>query len=199
MCERAKDKPACIHTCAAARETCRQSCLTGLDTGRCHAIALRVTLLGRGENCDVRIRDRAVSRRHARILRQRSADYLEPLPETNGVYLNGEPVTRATQLTPGDVIEVGQSLLRYDGPELALTADEKTEPTVVISAEVEAVQPPPPPLETDEMPVPIAALKLTSKVSAVPAANGPSFDLMVLVAGAALMLIGLVVTLSAWR
>lgn len=175
------------------------TCLTGLDTGRCHAIALRVTLVGRGENCDVRIRDRAVSRRHARILRQRSADFLEPMPETNGVFLNGEPVKHATQLTPGDVIELGQSLLRYDGPELALTADEKVEATVVISAEVEAVQPPPPPIETDEMPVPIFALKLTRKVDAVPARDPRALDLMVLIAGGALMLMGLVVTLSAWR
>lgn len=177
------------------------TCLTGLDSGRCHPIALRETMIGRGEHCDVRIRDRAVSRLHARVVRQRLADFLEPMPETNGVFVNGEPVKEAVQLMPGDVIELGQSLLRYDGPEQALTADEQAEPTVLISADVEAIEeparPPPPPTETDEVPAPSPVLVARPRPKAKPAP--PSLDAMVLVAGAALMLIGLVVTFSAWR
>lgn len=175
------------------------TCLTGLDTGRCHAIALRETLIGRGEHSDIRVRDRAVSRRHARIVRRRSGDFLEPMPETNGVFVNGEPVKQTVRLTPGDVLELGQSLLRYDGPEQALVADEHAEPTVLISAEVQVVQPPPPPTETDEVEAVPERVKPTVRLPPKPPKPGSAFDALVLVAGAALIVIGLVVTLSAFR
>jgi hypothetical protein len=96
---------------------------------------------------------------------------------------------------PGDVIEIGQSLLRYDGPELALTADAQAEPTVLVAAEVPAVQPPPPPIETGE----VEAVELLKPTVRLPPKPVSSFDAWVLVAGAALVLIGLVVTLSAFR
>lgn len=165
------------------------TCLTGLDAGHSHPVALRETLIGRGEHCAVRIRDRSVSRRHARVVRQRSTDFLEAMPDTNGLFLNGEPVKEATQLSPGDVIELGHSLLRYDGPEKALTADPDVEPTVLVSSEeaIEIVELPPE--EPEAAPLPIR--------SARPARRAPRSDALLLLAGAALVLIGLVVTLSA--
>ncbi|MBS1151278.1 MAG: hypothetical protein H6Q89_2976, partial [Myxococcaceae bacterium] len=88
------------------------TCLTGLDAGLAHPIALSETLIGRGDKCAIRIRDRAVSRRHARVVRQRATDFLEAMPDTNGLFINGEPVNKPTLLRAGDVIELGQSLLR---------------------------------------------------------------------------------------
>jgi hypothetical protein len=172
------------------------TCLTGLDTGRCHPVALSETLIGRGDNCAVRIRDRSVSRRHARVVRQRSNDLIEAMPDTNGLFLNGEPVKTATLLQSGDVIELGQSLLRYDGPEKALEADEQAEPTVMVLGDDLVELPPDPPEETKTEPAgppepPPVRVRRTA-----PAKPNP-FDLVVLGAGAALVVIGLMVTLSA--
>jgi len=178
------------------------TCLTGLDAGCSHPVALNETQIGRGDMCAVRIRDRAVSRRHARIVRQRTSDLIEPMPDTNGLFVNGEPVRKATVLRPGDVIEMGQSLLRYDGPEKALD-DEKTEPTVVIKADEEEVisaeavveLPPEPPEETAVAEPPVMQVR---RPAAKAAAGKDYFDLVVLAAGAALVVIGLVVTISAY-
>ena len=117
----------------AASRAATLTCLTGLDAGHCFPVALRETAIGRGNHCAVRIRDRSVSRRHARLIRQRTRDFLEAMPGTNGLFLNGEPVLEATLLKSGDVIELGHSLLRYDGPELALDPQEKLEATVLVA------------------------------------------------------------------
>lgn len=165
------------------------TCLTGLDAGMAFPVALRETGIGRGEHCAVRIRDRAVSRRHARVVRQRTSDFLEPMPDTNGLFLNGESVTEATLLSPGDVIELGQSLLRYDGPENALVADEKIEPTVLVKAdEVEEVAPE---AIVEEVPLSVALPDIAARAPRIP------IDLLLVGAGTVLALIGLAVTISA--
>lgn len=167
------------------------TCLTGLDAGLSHPVALRETMIGRGEHCAVRIRDRAVSRRHARVVRQRLTDFIEAMPDTNGLFVNGEPVKQATALQAGDVIELGQSLLRYDGPEKVLIADETLEPTVLVSPD-DLIE-----LPSELPPAPLVALAVALKQ--VPAAKRRqiSFDSVLIAAGGALALIGLVVTLSA--
>jgi len=160
-------------------------------------------VIGRGEKCAVRVRDRAVSRRHARIVRQRSTDFLEAMPDTNGLFINGEPVREATLLRAGDVIELGHSLLRYDGPENALQVDEKAEPTVTVLADelVEAVElPPEPPEETPVVETPLGDAPVSGPPPVRPGAKRArrkSSDLVLVAAGAALVLIGLVVTISA--
>lgn len=164
------------------------TCLTGLDAGLSHPLAMNETLIGRGDKCAIRIRDRAVSRRHARVVRQRATDFLEAMPETNGLFINGEPVKKATLLRAGDVIELGQSLLRYDGPEKALPA-EKSETTVLELGEELIELPPEPPEETKVNAVPLARKTVRAKPG--------SPDFVLLAAGAALILIGLVVTISA--
>ncbi len=188
---------------ASSSRAATLTCLTGLDAGFSHPIAMNETIVGRGDKCAIRIRDRAVSRLHARVVRQRSSDFLEAFPDTNGLFINGEPVKKATLLRAGDVIELGQSLMRYDGPENALEADEKTEPTVLVSSdELEMVElPPPPPEETAvaEPPVPPRVVEAQKKKAVRPMpAQQDAFNTVVLAAGAALALIGLVVTISAY-
>lgn len=183
------------------------TCLTGLDAGHSHPVAMRETLIGRGDTCAIRIRDRAVSRKHARVVRQRSTDFLEAMPDTNGLFINGEPVKKATLLRAGDVIELGQSLLRYDGPEQALEADEKSEPTVMVLGDDLVELPPEPPEETEpsdppappppSVPPPVRRAREIKAVKQTAPPQKDFFDMVVLAAGAALVLIGLVVTISA--
>ena len=79
---------------------------------------------------DFRLRDRAVSRAHVRILREDSLFTLVDLNSPNGVYLNGRRVKCSASLSDGAVIELGQTLLRFQA----------------------AVEESPPPAETTEPP-----------------------------------------------
>ncbi|WNG38602.1 FHA domain-containing protein [Archangium violaceum] len=91
-------------------------CLTGADVGRAFALAEANTELGRSREVSVRLRDPAVSRRHARIRHQEGAFLLEDLDSPNGVYLNGQRVETPSPLHEGDVIELGRTLLRFQAP-----------------------------------------------------------------------------------
>jgi hypothetical protein len=92
------------------------TCLTGLDVGRTHALAEPRTDVGRGSGVTLRLRDRAVSRVHARILHDADGFALEDLASPNGVFLNGQRVRGPAPLADGDVIELGRSLLRFQAP-----------------------------------------------------------------------------------
>ncbi|WP_224367342.1 FHA domain-containing protein [Hyalangium versicolor] len=90
--------------------------LTGLDVGRTFPLAEARTDIGRGTHVDLRVRDRAVSRSHARILREGSTFTLMDLDSPNGVFLNGRRLRSTAALADGDVIELGQTLLRFQAP-----------------------------------------------------------------------------------
>lgn len=102
--------------CPATSRAATLTCLIGLDVGRTFALAEAQTDLGRGTSVDFRLRDRAVSRTHARILRQGSTFTVLDLNSPNGVYLNGHRLKHSVVLADGDVIELGQTLLRFQAP-----------------------------------------------------------------------------------
>ncbi|MFZ5471198.1 MAG: FHA domain-containing protein [Myxococcota bacterium] len=95
------------------------TCLTGLDLGRRFPLDFARGVIGRGYQVAIRIRDRAVSRHHARIVAAVGAYRIEDLGGCNGVYVNGKRVHRSAVLSPGDVVELGHSLLRFEGPRLS--------------------------------------------------------------------------------
>ncbi|HLL53363.1 MAG TPA: FHA domain-containing protein [Myxococcaceae bacterium] len=92
------------------------TCLTGLDLGRVYPLTDGENAIGRGERAAVRIRDRAVSRRHARVVRGPRGYELEELAHPNGVYVNGARLEGPRLLEGGEVLELGQSLLRFTAP-----------------------------------------------------------------------------------
>ena len=92
------------------------TCLTGLDVGRTYALAEPCLELGRGSGVRLRLRDRTVSRTHARILHGEEGFTLEDLDSPNGVFINGQRVRERAPLHDGDVIEMGRSLLRFQAP-----------------------------------------------------------------------------------
>ncbi len=75
-------------------------------------IGLRVTIdkdelvIGRGEECDLTLNDRAISRQHARIWREGEAYYIEDLGSKNGTWVNGEPLQQPRVLVDGDKIQL---------------------------------------------------------------------------------------------
>lgn len=72
-------------------------------------------LVGRGSRNDVNLaRDEYASSSHARVEPRRDGVWLEDVGSTNGTYLNGIRLTHAKRLSPGDVLRVGETELRYE-------------------------------------------------------------------------------------
>jgi FHA domain len=71
--------------------------------------------LGRSSRNDVDLaRDEYASSNHARIEPRRDGVWLEDVGSTNGTYLNGTRLTRPKRLSPGDVVRIGETELRYE-------------------------------------------------------------------------------------
>jgi hypothetical protein len=92
------------------------TCLTGLDMGRRFFVADPRTVIGRSKDAHIQLRDRAVSRSHARLRKGTTGFYLEDLGSPNGVYVNGSRLRTVRVLNEGDILELGRSLLRFTGP-----------------------------------------------------------------------------------
>lgn len=74
--------------------------------GRTHALASAKVVLGRSKDCDVRVDDANVSRRHAELRKEGPAWWVVDLDSTNGTELNGKRVARS-KLSDGDTITLG--------------------------------------------------------------------------------------------
>jgi hypothetical protein len=70
--------------------------------------------IGRGGGNDVSIEDEYASSRHAQVEARRDGAWVQDIGSTNGTYVNGLKLTRPRKLTPGDVVRVGETELRYD-------------------------------------------------------------------------------------
>ena len=77
--------------------------------------------IGRGEDCDIVLPDRQVSRHHFRVVRDDDGYNVEDLGSKNGTYINGAPVRGSMQLQDGDEIQVALSVrLMFVGAEATL-------------------------------------------------------------------------------
>jgi two-component system cell cycle response regulator len=96
--------------------------LAGLHAGQIFTLERDETVIGRGRDADVRVDDRGISRRHARIVRTEGWRYiLEDLGSTNGVFVAGRRVERV-DLADGDRVQVGPALVLRFG---IIAADEE--------------------------------------------------------------------------
>jgi pSer/pThr/pTyr-binding forkhead associated (FHA) protein len=69
--------------------------------------------VGHGQQCDILLQDRAVSRPHAEILRQGDGFLLKDLGSANGTLLNGVPLSEPHRLSDGDAITFGEAVLVF--------------------------------------------------------------------------------------
>jgi diguanylate cyclase (GGDEF)-like protein len=84
----------------------------GPGLGVCYALNDRPLLIGRGDDCDIRIADCSVSRRHA-LLRPEGEDYYAiDLDSTNGTFVNDSSVAQGL-LKDGDYLRVGNRIYRF--------------------------------------------------------------------------------------
>lgn len=70
--------------------------------------------LGRSRQCDVVLDDPNVSRQHAELRPRGGSWVFSDLGSTNGSRLNGHQVERSEVVRPGDEIEVGATVLRFE-------------------------------------------------------------------------------------
>lgn len=109
------------------------------DEQREFPLSKQKTIVGRRQDCDLRIPTRDVSRRHCEIGpgEKRSELVVRDLGSSNGTYVNGQRVAEAN-LQPGDRLSVGPVtfVVRIDGkpavvkPEDAAPSVEETEAAV---------------------------------------------------------------------
>jgi pSer/pThr/pTyr-binding forkhead associated (FHA) protein len=74
--------------------------------------------IGRQEGNTIRLTERNVSRRHARLLRQNGVVYVEDLASFTGVKLNGSRIAAVTPIREGDELHIGdyKIVLKSDRP-----------------------------------------------------------------------------------
>lgn len=70
-------------------------------------------VVGRSRTCDVVIPSAKVSRQHASLSLAGTDLHIEDLGSANGVWLNGEKITR-TRVSPGDVYTISDETLTFD-------------------------------------------------------------------------------------
>jgi two-component system, cell cycle response regulator len=85
---------------------------TGTGMGTRYTLADTPVVLGRGNDCDIRINDHSVSRRHARIQPGADGYYAVDLQSTNGTFVNDQPASMY-KLRDGDYLRVGNCIYRY--------------------------------------------------------------------------------------
>jgi hypothetical protein len=97
-----------------------------------------MTVIGRREDCDLRIPLGDISRKHARLVRDGDTLRLEDLGSSNGTYLNGQRVQEAA-LNPGDTVQIGPVVfvLQIDG----YPVDDDLQPVVAETAAHVAPEP----------------------------------------------------------
>jgi diguanylate cyclase (GGDEF)-like protein len=96
----------------------REACLvhiypTGPNMGCRYPLGERPLLLGRGEDCDIRLQDHSVSRRHAKIEPTSEGFYVYDQQSTNGTFVNDRQLDNSWLLQDGDYLRVGNCIYRY--------------------------------------------------------------------------------------
>src|SRR5438270_7358525 len=71
--------------------------------------------IGRQDGNTIRLTERNVSRRHARLMKQNGNLVIEDLGSYNGVRVNGEKISGPTKIKEGDLVEIGDYDLGVQG------------------------------------------------------------------------------------
>ena len=101
-----------------------------------------VWFIGRDPTCEIRLDFPEVSSRHALLNVSQGAALIKDLRSANGTYINGEMLTDEVRLGGGDVIQIGECLLRVS---------EEGETSAAVSEPTPEVVPEPEPEEAPEL------------------------------------------------
>jgi diguanylate cyclase (GGDEF)-like protein len=99
---------------SAAREACLVHIYpTGPTMGCRYPLSDRLLVIGRGDDCDIRLTDHSVSRKHARIEPTAEGYFVTDQNSTNGTFVNDKQLENPRLLQDGDYLRVGNCLYRY--------------------------------------------------------------------------------------
>jgi hypothetical protein len=90
-----------------------QEVVTLTVDGKRHEVDKRRVVIGRSKECEIKLADPNVSRRHAEVRQEGSAYWLVDLDSTNGSAVNGHRTARA-KLESGDTITIGSTDLLFE-------------------------------------------------------------------------------------
>jgi hypothetical protein len=86
-----------------------------LDAGADFELNSSQLTVGRGGQNDIVLpNDEYASARHARFEPRQDGVWVQDLGSTNGTYLNGARLEGPRRVTPGDIVRVGETDLRYE-------------------------------------------------------------------------------------
>jgi predicted component of type VI protein secretion system len=102
---------------------------------RSFSVTRDITVVGRREDCDLRIPLGDVSRKHCRLINDGESFRVEDLGSSNGTFVNGERVQEAV-VSAGDSIQLGPVVfvLQIDG----VPADDQLQPVIAPPATEQA-------------------------------------------------------------
>ncbi|HEX7809984.1 MAG TPA: GGDEF domain-containing protein, partial [Thermoanaerobaculia bacterium] len=70
-------------------------------------------IIGRRPECDIRVRERAVSGIHAEVIRVRDVVTINDLASTNGTLVNGMRIRNPVSLVQGNLLKIGNCVFKY--------------------------------------------------------------------------------------
>ena len=104
---------------------------------RSFSLPRSMTVIGRKEDCDVRIPLSDVSRKHCRLMAEDEVLRVEDMGSSNGTFLNGMRVQEAI-VQPGDSLQIGPIvfIVQIDG----VPADDEIQPVTPLTGKAAATQ-----------------------------------------------------------
>jgi pSer/pThr/pTyr-binding forkhead associated (FHA) protein len=108
-----------VFSACPPEETIRLVGLSGPGAGQELALLAseRALLVGRGESCDLVLRDEDVSREHAAFQRMAVGVVVRDLQSKNGVEVEGQRLIDSRILHDGELIRIGETVFRLVDPE----------------------------------------------------------------------------------
>lgn len=89
--------------------------IQGRDQGKRFELDQPNLTLGRDIASTIQLNDTEVSRRHAEVKTSPKGAEIDDLSSSNGTYVNGQRIEAQTQLSSGDRIQIGGTLMIYTG------------------------------------------------------------------------------------
>jgi len=160
---------------------------SGQMRGRRLPITLAVVNVGRADYNDIVIADPSVSTTHAKLQRRDDIWVLTDLGSTNGTYVEGEPVTGETALTPGTTLRFGDVAALFEPHDEPQPIGHRAEPPAAEPVPARAGDVPP------AAPRPAARRPIRA---AAPKPSGPPLWLISLIVVAAMVIAYVLLTSS---
>ncbi len=88
---------------------------TGKYQGKALKLPERDITIGRDEECDIRVTDSDVSRKHCQLVTRSKKLFVIDLDSQNGTCVNDITIQEETRLKPGDLLRVGPMVFELSG------------------------------------------------------------------------------------